>query len=201
MKHLFRCGLLIVSLLPSLLFAAAKVGETAPDFSLVGADGKTHTLMDQRGKKVILEWTNDQCPFVKKHYESGNMQALQEKYTEQGVVWLSIISSAEGKQGHVSAEQANELSESRGAKPTSVLFDPSGKVGKLYAAKTTPHMYIIDEKGVLKYNGAIDSISSADKADIKKAENYVVSAMNALDSGADVEKSLTRPYGCSVKYD
>ena len=181
--------------------AAASIGAEAPEFKLVDSDGNTQTLEQYRGKKVILEWTNDQCPFVKKHYSSNNMQDLQKRYTEDGVVWLSVISSAKGKQGYVSGEQANALTTSRGAAPSAVLFDPSGEVGRAYGAKTTPHMYIIDEQGVLKYNGAIDSISSANPADIEKADNYVDLAMAALVKGEEVATPLTRPYGCSVKYE
>ena len=187
-------------LLSSLAFSGVEIGKEAPSFELVDSDGNKQTLEQFKGKKVILEWTNHQCPFVVKHYGSGNMQGLQKRYTDEGVVWLSIISSAEGKQGFVSGDEANELTASREAMPSKVLFDPSGTVGKTYGAKTTPHMYIIDEDGVLQYNGAIDSIPSADKADIAKAENYVDAAMAALVAGEAVSKPLTRPYGCSVKY-
>ena len=152
---------------------------------------------------MIIEWVNYDCPFVKKHYHRShqNMQKLQAKYTSKGVVWLSICSSAPGKQGHVSPDEARELTTSRGAKPTHVLFDPTGEVGRNYGAKTTPHMYIIDDTGtLLAYNGAIDSIPSANPADIAKAKNYVKTAMTALAAGEKPNPATTKPYGCSVKY-
>lgn len=200
MKHAIISILTAVFFAPILSFAAVTIGEEAPNFELVDSNGSKQSLEQYRGKKVILEWTNHKCPFVEKHYGAENMQALQKRYTEEGVVWLSIISSAEGKQGYVTAEEANELTSSRNAAPSHVLFDPSGEVGRAYAAKTTPHMYIIDEKGMLKYNGAIDSISSANPADIPKADNYVDLAMASLAAGEEIKKPLTRPYGCSVKY-
>ena len=180
--------------------SAVKVDQAAPQFGLVNTAGEKVNLADYKGKYVVLEWTNHLCPYVKKHYESNNMQGLQKKYTEQDVVWLSIISSAPGKQGHVSADKADKLTSERGAAPTHVLFDPDGDVGKMYAAKTTPHMYIIDPQGTLRYAGAIDSIKSANPADIAKADNYLDMGMRALLSGEEVEKKLTPPYGCSVKY-
>lgn len=182
--------------------ASAKVNidAPAPSFTLTNSMGESVSLADFKGQYVVLEWTNHLCPYVKKHYESDNMQTLQRKYTEQNVVWLSIISSAKGKQGYVDAAQANELTTTRNAKPSHVLFDESGEVGKLYAAKTTPHMYIIDPSGDLKYAGGIDSIKSANPADIAKAENYVEAAMVALLSNTQVKNTLTPPYGCSIKY-
>lgn len=180
--------------------AKINVDGEAPGFTLKGSNGETVSLSDFKGKHVILEWTNHQCPYVKKHYESDNMQSLQRKYTGKDVVWLSIISSAPGKQGYVEAAKANELTSSRNATPNHVLFDPDGIVGKRYAAKTTPHMYIVDPTGELKYAGGIDSIKSANPADIPKAVNYVDQGMNALLSGKDVKNKLTPPYGCSIKY-
>jgi len=176
---------------------------TAPSFQLMNQNGENIELDSFKGKKVILEWTNHDCPFVQRHYETSNMQNLQEKYTEEGVVWLSIISSAEGKQGYVSPDEAIELTNSRGAKPSHVLFDTSGKVGKMYKAKTTPHMYIIDENQKLQYQGAIDNMGRTGalfNTDLSKAKNYVVAAMNDLASGLSVQESKTRPYGCSIKY-
>ena len=176
---------------------------TAPNFQLMNQNGENIELDSFKGKKVILEWTNHDCPFVQRHYETSNMQNLQEKYTEEGVVWLSIISSAEGKQGYVSPDEAIELTNSRGAKPSHVLFDTSGKVGKMYKAKTTPHMYIIDENQKLQYQGAIDNMGRTGalfNTDLSKAKNYVVAAMNDLASGLSVQESKTRPYGCSIKY-
>ena len=179
--------------------AAVKVGEPAPAFSLPGDDGKTHALADFKGKTVVLEWTNDGCPFVKKHY-AGNMQALQKDYTAKGVVWLSVISSAPGKQGHVDAAGAKALSKSRGAAPTAVLLDEKGTVGRLYDAKTTPHMYVIDAKGTLVYAGGIDSVASADAGDIAGATPYVKNALDEVLAGKPVTVATTKPYGCSVKY-
>ncbi|GAB5378672.1 MAG: thioredoxin family protein [Aliiglaciecola sp.] len=181
-------------------FAKVSVDSAAPDFTLTGSNGETVSLSDFKGKHVVLEWTNHLCPYVKKHYESDNMQALQRKYTEKDVVWLSIISSAPGKQGYVDAAKANELTTNRNAAPNHVLFDPEGNVGKQYAAKTTPHMYIIDPKGELKYAGGIDSIKSANPADIPKATNYVDKGLTALLAGQNIDNKLTPPYGCSIKY-
>lgn len=178
-----------------------QIGKAAPSFTLQSMDGKPVALKDFKGKRVVLEWTNHECPFVKKHYESNNMQSLQEELTKDGTVWLSIISSAPKKQGYITAEKAKSLTESRKALPTEVLFDPSGNVGHSYAAKTTPHMYIIDEQGTLVYMGGIDSIPSADKSDIAKATNYVSAAVGELDQGKKISQPKTRPYGCSIKYD
>ncbi|TCI02936.1 thioredoxin family protein [Corallincola luteus] len=196
-----KYALMIATLVSSsLAFAAAKPGQAAPDFSLPSASGDTVKLSDYQGKYVVLEWTNHDCPFVKKHYGSGNMQALQKQYTGEDVVWLSIISSAPGKQGNVSATEAMTLTKSRNAHPTHVLLDSSGDVGKAYGAKTTPHIYVITPQGELAYMGAIDSIKSADPADIPKADNYLQLAMADLSQGKAVAQPLTKPYGCSVKY-
>jgi peroxiredoxin len=191
----------------SLLFAAtaasaaAKVGEPAPDFTLSGADGKSHSLSAYKGKYVVLEWTNHECPFVKKHYKSGNMQAQQKELTGKGAVWLSIVSSAPRKQGHVDAAKAKELTSSRGAAPSAVLLDPSGEVGRKYDAKTTPHMFVVAPDGKLIYMGGIDSIPSADADDIAKATPYVKVALGEAMAGKPVTNASTKPYGCSVKYD
>jgi hypothetical protein len=180
--------------------AAPKVGAPAPDFTVTDSQGKTHSLSQYRGKPVVLEWTNHDCPFVVKHYKSGNMQSLQKAASEKDVVWLTLISSAPGKQGHVSGAKADELTASRNAAPAAVLFDPDGKVGRAYDARTTPHMYIIDPKGALVYMGGIDSIPSADPADIPKATPYVKVALDEVLAGKPVSDPVTRPYGCSVKY-
>jgi peroxiredoxin len=177
-----------------------KVDAPAPDFSLQNSSGDTVTLSDYKGKYVVLEWTNHLCPYVQKHYSSDNMQSLQQKYSAKEVIWLSIISSAPGKQGYVSKAEADQLTESRDASPTHVLFDSEGAVGKMYAAKTTPHMYIIDPTGDLRYAGAIDSIKSANPADIEKADNFLDLGMSALLAGQEVTNKLTPPYGCSIKY-
>jgi len=179
--------------------AAVKVGQAAPDFQLIGSDGKTHKLSDYADKTVVLEWTNHDCPYVRKHYRSGNMQKLQKQFTDKGVVWLSVISSAPGKQGHVSAAEANEQTASRDASPSKVLLDSKGDVGRTYGARTTPHMYVI-EKGVMRYMGGIDSIPSASDSDIADAEPYVQLALNSVLAGKPVATAVTRPYGCSVKY-
>lgn len=190
----------LVSLASLTATAAVKVDKAAPNFQLTNSQGEQVSLADFSGKYVVLEWTNHQCPYVKKHYDSDNMQALQRKYTDQDVVWLSIISSAPGKQGHVSPDKAEQLSKSRNAAPSHILFDESGEIGKLYGAKTTPHMYIVDQQGTLRYAGAIDSIKSANPADIAKATNYVDASMASLAKGETIAKKLTPPYGCSIKY-
>ena len=180
--------------------AAAKVGEPAPAFTLPGSDGAPHALADYKGKYVVLEWTNHECPFVKKHYSSGNMQSTQKELTGKGAVWLSVISSAPGKQGHVDAAGASTLTKSRGAAPTAVLLDPSGDVGHKYEAKTTPHMYIVGPDGKLIYMGGIDSIPSSDAGDIAQATPYVKVALAEAMGGKPVTHATTKPYGCSVKY-
>ena len=163
-------------------------------------NGKRHALADFKGKTVVLEWTNNGCPYVRKHYGAGNMQKLQQEVTKAGGVWLSIISSAPGKQGYVNGAEANKLTASRGAAPTSVLLDPTGAVGKLYEAQTTPHMFVVDKAGVLRYMGAIDDQPSTDAATIATARNYVREAFNAVSAGGPVAETATDPYGCSVKY-
>lgn len=180
--------------------AAPKVGEPAPDFTAVDSKGKTVKLSDYKGKTVILEWTNDGCPFVVKHYGSGNMQALQKDTTGKGIVWLSVISSAPGEQGHVSGPEADKLTVSRKASPSAVVLDPEGKVGRLYDARTTPHMYVIKGDGTLAYNGAIDDKPTSEPADVKTAKNLVRNALDAIAAGKPVDPAVTRAYGCSVKY-
>ena len=180
--------------------AAATVGAPAPTFSLSSAAGSAVALGDQRGKIVVLEWTNHDCPYVRKHYDTGNMQTLQKEATGQGVVWLTIISSAPGTQGHVSAAEANELTTKRQAGPTAVLFDPTGKVGKAYGATNTPHMYVITRDGVLAYAGAIDDKPTTRRSDVESAQSYVRPALAAVAAGQAVKQSLTRAYGCTIKY-
>lgn len=196
-KHLLAT--LLLTLTTSAL-ALPQVGQPAPDFSAVDSAGKRHQLSDYRGRSVVLEWTNHDCPYVRKHYGAGNMQAQQRDATASDVVWLSIISSAPGKQGHVSGTEADRLTRERTASPSAVLLDESGEVGRLYGAKTTPHMFVIDGDGVLRYMGGIDSIASADAADIARAEPYVRTALTQLQAGQPVQPAVTRPYGCSVKY-
>lgn len=180
--------------------AAPVVGEPAPEFTAVDTNGVEHNLSDFRGKNVVLEWSNHECPFVVKHYEPGNMQKLQAAATENGAVWLTIVSSAEGKQGAVSATEANQIMEEVGAKSTARILDPSGEIGKLYDAKTTPHMFVIDKEGTLAYAGAIDSDSSFKQSSIAGATNYVMAALDSLDKGEEIQVASTKPYGCSVKY-
>lgn len=184
----------------SLDAADAAVGEPAPDFTLPDSNGKNHTLSDYSGKIVVLEWLNHGCPFVQKHYNSGNMQELQRMAGEKGIVWFSVISSAPGKQGYCTPDEANETVREKNASPAAVLLDPEGTVGKMYGAKTTPHMYIIDKEGVLVYNGAIDDIRSTNVEDIAKAKNYVRMALDELLAGKEVSVKTSEPYGCSVKY-
>jgi peroxiredoxin len=179
--------------------ADAKVGKPAPAFKLTDATGKAHSLADFKGKTVVLEWTNADCPFVQKHY-SGNMQKQQGEATADNIVWLTINSSAAGKQGHVDGKGAQQVIARSGGKQTAYLLDAPGAVGRAYGAKTTPHMYVIDGQGTLQYAGAIDSISSADTSDIAKATQYVPQALGDLEAGKPVRVASTQPYGCSVKY-
>lgn len=180
--------------------AAAKVGQAAPAFTLVDSTGKKRSLAEFAGKTVVLEWTNHECPFVKKHYGSGNMQKQQRDAIAKGVVWLSINSSAPGNQGHVDGAGAQGVRSKVGAAQTAYLLDPDGTVGRTYGAKTTPHMYVIDPKGVLRYAGGIDSIQSSDTDDIAKATQFVPQALAELAAGKPVSVSVSRPYGCAVKY-
>lgn len=187
-----------------LLFAVAalavKVGDPAPGFTAVDSNGKQQKLSDYKGKYVVLEWHNQGCPYTKKHYDSGNMQRLQKEWTEKGVVWLTVISSAPGKQGFVTPAQENEYLKQMNAVPTAVLMDPAGTLGHLYGAKTTPHMYIIDPKGTLIYQGAIDDRPTSDQKDLQGAKNYVETTLTEAMAGKPVTETATRPYGCSVKY-
>lgn len=180
--------------------ATPVIGQAAPTFSIVDTAGKTRSLGEFKGKTVVLEWTNDGCPYVKKHYGSGNMQKLQQDTTKSGVVWLSIISSAPGKQGYVNGAEADALTRSRGAEPTAVLLDTKGDVGRLYDAQTTPHMFVIDKTGVLRYMGAIDDQPTTERSSVPNARNYVREALAALSSGRKIAETATDPYGCSVKY-
>lgn len=194
---LCAAALLVV---PRRASADAVVGQPAPAFTLTGTDGQTHSLSEYAGKYVVLEWLNHDCPFVRKHYGGGNMQKLQKKWTAQNVVWLSINSSAPGKQGNYPPEEANDLTKEKGAAPTAVLLDPDGTVGRAYGAKTTPHMYIVDPKGVLIYAGGIDDKPSTDPADVAGARNHVDQALTEALAGKPVTVATSTPYGCSVKY-
>lgn len=203
---LFALAAAVTLLLTPQLTSAAPgggvtTGEAAPDFTVTDSNGQTHSLSDFAGKTVILEWTNKGCPFVKKFYDQGHMQAWQGQYTGMDdVVWLTICSSAPGKQGHMSPSEWNDYISEKDMKSTAVLLDEDGTVGKLYGAKTTPHMYIIDAAGVLRYQGAIDNKKSPKTSDIEGATNYVAEAMTAILAGSQVETDTTEPYGCSVKY-
>ncbi len=180
--------------------SAAKTGAPAPAFSVVDVDGKTQKLSDYAGKTVILEWTNHDCPYVRKHYNSATMQTLQKDMAKEGIVWLSVISSPAGEQGHVDAAKAKELSKSRDAAPASVLLDPQSKLARAYGAQTTPHMYVIDPAGKLAYAGAIDDKPSSSASSLNGARSYVRQAVAELKAGKAVSEPATKAYGCVVKY-
>jgi hypothetical protein len=177
-----------------------QIGQPAPEFAVEDSKGTSRHLSEFRGKPVVLEWTNADCPYTRKHYTSGNMQGVQTLAQKNGVIWLSLISSAPGKQGYVNGAAADALTESRSAAPTAVLLDPAGMVGRLYRARTTPHMFVIDKDGNLQYMGGMDSIATADVSDIPKAEPYLKEAMLAVAQGKPVAHAVTKPYGCSIKY-
>ena len=207
LRHPARAAALALLVCAATLLAAprdaaadAVVGQPAPAFTLTGTDGKPHSLSEYEGKYVVLEWLNHDCPFVRKHYGGGNMQKLQKKWTAQDVVWLSINSSAPGKQGNYPPEEANELTKEKGAAPTAVLLDPDGTVGRAYGARTTPHMFVIDPQGVLIYAGGIDDKPSTDPADVPLARNHVDHALTEALAGKPVTVATSTPYGCSVKY-
>ncbi|MFZ1940265.1 MAG: redoxin domain-containing protein [Terracidiphilus sp.] len=182
------------------LIAQAVVGSPAPAFTATDSRGASHSLEQYRGKYVVLEWHNQGCPYTRKHYVSGNMQSLQKEWTAKGVVWFTVISSAQGEQGYVTDSQENAYLAQMHADPTAVLMDADGKLGHLYGAKTTPEMYVIDPNGKLIYEGAIDDRPTPDTSDIKGADNYLTDALTEATAGKPVVKSYTRPYGCSVKY-
>jgi len=176
------------------------VGSAAPEFSLPDATGKTHSLADYRGKYVVLEWFNPECPFVKKHYGSANMQKLQQEYTGKGVVWLTIDSNAPGTEGNLTAEQAQKVMSSWKTHQTALLLDPESTVARLYGAKNTPDMIVISPEGKVVYEGAIDSKATPNPADIPGSTNYVKAALDESLAGKPVSNPTTKPYGCSVKY-
>ena len=201
-----RLGL-VAALLAVNVYAAAttvcaetKVGEPAPEFSVTDTNGQPQSLTALRGSYVVLEWFNPECPFVEKHYGTGNMQDLQRRYTDRGVVWLSVDSSAPGKQGHLTVEQANAFMMEQKAAQTAIVLDPDGALGRAYGAKTTPHMFIVDPERTLIYAGAIDDIASADPADVADATNFVTMVLDPALSGDPVSVGETQSYGCSVKY-
>jgi peroxiredoxin len=192
----------IASLMATTLFAidSPPVGSAAPDFSLTDAKGQTRSLSQYKGKYVVLEWFNPECPFVRKHYGSGNMQKLQEEFTGKGVVWLTVDSSAPGLEGYLTAEQANAKMTEWKTKQTAVVLDPDGKAGRSYGAKNTPHMFVINPDGKIVYEGAIDSKATPNPADITSATNYVKVALEESLAGKPISNANTKPYGCSVKY-
>jgi peroxiredoxin len=200
-------ALMIAALLTSLLATAGmaagsapQIGQPAPDFTGTDSKGNPVRLSQYRGKTVVLEWTNADCPYTRKHYTSGNMQSVQALAQKNGVVWLTVISSAPGKQGYVNGPAADALTQSRNAVPSAVLLDPSGTLGRKYDAKTTPHMFVIDKNGTLQYMGGIDSLATTDISDIPHAEPYLNEAMLAVVQGSPVAHPVTKPYGCSIKY-
>jgi len=196
--HPLLVALLLTTAAP--LLPAVNVGEAAPEFTATASNGKTFHLADYRGKYVVLEWHNNGCPYVRKHYNSGNMQRLQKQWTGQGVVWFTILSSAPGKQGYMTASEENDYLAKMQAAPTAALLDPTGAIGHLYNAKTSPQMVVINPQGVVIYDGAIDDKPTTDLKDVPGATNYVNFALEQAMAGKPVETPATRPYGCSVKY-
>lgn len=192
--------ILFVMLNAPLVHAEPEIGQNAPDFIGVDSHGQQVHLSDFKGQPLVLEWTNHLCPYVRKHYESGNMQRLQRQLTEAGATWISIISSAPGKQGHVTASEANQLTASRGVYADRIILDTDGVIGRTYDAKTTPQMVLIDEAGVIRYMGAIDDKPSSRKSTLKGARNYLLEAWQALKAGETIKLPVTKPYGCTVKY-
>ena len=203
MPHLHRRSVLGVVLSAALAvpaFAAPSLGQPAPAFQAVDAAGRTRSLSEFAGKTVVLEWTNDGCPYVQKHYGSGNMQSLQKRATADGVVWLTIVSSAPGMQGYLTPAQARAWKAKAKAASTDLLLDPQGRIGRAYEAKATPHMFVIDKAGKVAYMGGIDDRPYADPASLKGARNYVAEALADLKAGRRVAVAVSQPYGCSIKY-
>lgn len=200
LKHI-AAAIFSLSMLATPSLAAPEVGKLAPDFHAPDINGAEQSLSQYRGKIIVLEWHNPECPFVVKHYGSGNMQKLQADAKAKDVVWLTINSGAEGKQGHMTAAEAKEELSKSGSASAAYILDPKGEIGRLYEAKTTPHMFVVDGEGILAYAGAIDDKASFDPEDIKTSKNYVSAAIEALQTGAPVvTPNSTRSYGCSVKY-
>jgi hypothetical protein len=186
--------------LTSRAFASPQTGVPAPEFTAMDSRGRPHKLSDYRGKTIVLEWTNHECPYTVKHYATGNMQALQRSVTDAGSIWLTVISSRPGSQGYVEGIESDKLTDDRQAKPTAVILDPKGDLGRLYGAATTPHMYVINSSGVLVYMGGIDDQPTSNPASVLRARNYVREALDAIAAGRPVAVASARPYGCSVKY-
>lgn len=200
LRNLFVAASMLAVFSVPTFAAKAKIGSPAPDFRLADIDGRVVALDEFRGRTVVLEWVNPECPFVVKHYRSGNMPTLQKTAKAEGVVWLSFNSGKPGAQGDYAKDEVEAWLASTGASPSHYFRDQDGVVGRLYGAKTTPHMFVIDATGNLVYNGAIDNIASANKRDLDRAHNYLESALLAVREGTILEKSETQPYGCSVKY-
>jgi peroxiredoxin len=200
-RRVLMLGSAALALMPAASFAASPdLGKPAPVFTAVDSNGKSWSLADLKGKVVVLETTNHDCPYVRKHYNGKNMQTQQREAAAKDVVWFTVASSATGEQGYVTAGQANDLTRSRDAAPAAVLLDPQSKIARAYGATVTPHMYIIDAAGVLVYKGGIDSIPSSDVSDIPKAKQYVRLGLGEVLAGKPVTDSSTRAYGCSLKY-
>jgi peroxiredoxin len=193
-------SLLTVLFLATVALAAPKAGDQAPAFMATDSNDKTHNLSDFKGKYIVLEWTNSGCPFTAKHYDSGNMQKLQKEWTSKGVVWLTVLSSAPGKQGYKTAAEENAFLKQANASPTAVLLDPKGDLGHLYGAKTTPHMFVINPNGRIVYAGAIDDKPTTEQSDIASSKNYVQAALTEATTGKPVTTASSQPYGCSIKY-
>ena len=187
-------------LIAGLALAAPEIGKLAPTFTAEGSDGKNYSLTDYQGKFVVLQWYNKDCPFIHKHYDGGNMQNLQGSYAKKSVIWFEVASNAPGKEGYMTAAAAQENRAKSGTKSVATLLDPTGAIARIYEAKTTPHLFIVDPKGILIYKGAIDDHASADPADIPNSKNYVAAALDEAMAGKPVSTPVTRPYGCSVKY-
>jgi peroxiredoxin len=200
LKSRISCAVVVAALAIAPSFGQARVGDAAPSFSATDSHGQPQSLDKYHGKFVVLEWHNQGCPYTRKHYESGNMQNLQKEWTAKGVAWFTVISSAPGMQGYVTPDQENAYVARTHAAPTAVLLDPQGNLGRLYGARTTPQMFVIDPQGKLIYDGAIDDRPTDNVGDVKGADNYVTDALSAAMAGKPVVKSFTRSYGCSVKY-
>jgi peroxiredoxin len=197
----FWLGLLLAGFAASTHVAKAlPPGSTAPDFKGIDSNGVAHSLSEYRGKYVVLEWANRGCPYEQKHYKSGNMESLQKQWTDKGVVWLSILSDPPGQQGYVTPAEENDYLKTMHASPTAALLDPSGTIGRMYDARTTPHLFVIDPAGKLIYQGAIDDQPTPDPASLKVADNYLNDALNAAMAGKPVAVAVTKPYGCAVHY-
>jgi peroxiredoxin len=193
-------GSAALALVPATTFAASDLGKPAPAFSATDSNGRAWSLDALKGKVVVLETTNRDCPYVGKHYRAGNMQAQQREAAARGVVWLTVAASAPGEQGFVTASEANDTVKKNNAAPAAVLLDPQSRIARAYGATVTPHMYVIDASGVLVYKGGIDSIPSSNVSDIPKARQYVRAALDEVLAGKPVTDASTRPYGCTLKY-